>query len=898
MTRRQQGTSSATTSDVRDQAFTFSGGNGSRLVGGLSALVALFAWLTAFTVIVVTKQFETWHIVIMAVALSLSVPFVIGTTRNHWQGLHGCLDDPVQGLLGKATARAGYTLQTDSDLRHLRAEMAHTLSRQAGVSFAAVLAAPEFLADSGHELGQDSNRTVFWRRSDTRPVWKELSRNANAFFDQVKLQPEQLYFTGERGVLTEYGLQADILGDCDSWLMTPMSISEQVPLLVLLGTQRRVVSLDQLKAILTGLQAQIAPALVVHRYLTLARNQVILAKSDNETLSRLNEMQGDFVAVASHELKTPLTSIGAYTEVLLQNIDNSAFAHREEFLGIIKEETERLLRMVNRILDFSRLEFGQRLLKKEVVSLEPLIRDTAKTLEPQIQRKSQQLVIACMEDLPRVDADTDLIRQVLINLLSNAIKYSPEGGRISVRACEDAATVRVDVLDTGPGIPADELRSIFRQFYRVRTSDTTEEGVGLGLTIVKNIVDMHNGHIDVKSKEGAGATFSFHLPKEYHFHPAPVAVLGDLPSQIHFKEIMRLCLRMVAELMESRTVALILMDDQERELLIQSGLGLSRERVESYRVPKNQGLVGEVMLTGEPKLGRTDEDDGPLTEVVPPPGDSLDQAIAPIVIGSQVIGVVAVTDKVNASAFDADDLNLFATLCERISAAMAGALKHSGDANRLAKIVEALQALVKMKRSSIPTVNPLALRLLARTAGLLGFSPAEVKRLQYLVALHDAGMVRVDEDIVHKTGGLTADEREEVDSHVEKGAGLMAPLLLSPEMEEIILTHHEWMDGSGYPAGRQGGEIPLGSRILAVIDAFFAMIQNRPYRTKMPPAEVIAEIQTHTGTQFDPSVVDSFIRVLHEEGIITSDAYNEAGIQTQTWLSPDEGEQTWQPLES
>jgi HD-GYP domain-containing protein (c-di-GMP phosphodiesterase class II) len=159
-------------------------------------------------------------------------------------------------------------------------------------------------------------------------------------------------------------------------------------------------------------------------------------------------------------------------------------------------------------------------------------------------------------------------------------------------------------------------------------------------------------------------------------------------------------------------------------------------------------------------------------------------------------------------------------------------------------------------------------------------------------------MVRVDEDIVHKAGGLTAEEKEEVDSHVEKGAGLMAPLLLSPEMEEIILTHHEWMDGSGYPAGRQGGEIPLGSRILAVVDAFFAMIQNRPYRAKMPTDEVIAEIKTHAGTQFDPSVVDSFLRVLHEEGIIAPDTYDGAGIPTQTSLSPDEGEQTWQPLES
>jgi HD-GYP domain-containing protein (c-di-GMP phosphodiesterase class II) len=257
-----------------------------------------------------------------------------------------------------------------------------------------------------------------------------------------------------------------------------------------------------------------------------------------------------------------------------------------------------------------------------------------------------------------------------------------------------------------------------------------------------------------------------------------------------------------------------------------------------------------------------------------------------------------VANKVDLTPYAADDLNLLVTLCERVSAALAGALKYSGDANRLAKIVEALEALVKMKHSSIPTVNPLALRLLGRTAGLLGLSLSEVKRLQYLVALHDAGMVRVDEEIIHKRGELTEDERDEVDSHVEKGADLMAPLLLRPEMEEIILSHHERVDGTGYPAGRQGGEIPLGSRILAVLDAFFAMIQSRPYRKKLPAAEVVKEIRTHAGTQFDPAVVDGFLQVLCEEGIVTADTENSGNFMGLTPTTPDEEEQTWQPLGS
>ncbi|MCK5378724.1 MAG: GAF domain-containing protein, partial [Acidobacteria bacterium] len=365
-----------------------------------------------------------------------------------------------------------------------------------------------------------------------------------------------------------------------------------------------------------------------------------------------------------------------------------------------------------------------------------------------------------------------------------------------------------------------------------------------------------------------------------------------------FQEIMRLCVRMIAELMESRAVVFMLLDDEEKELVIQSALGLPPAHAESYRAPKRQGLLGEVILTGEPKLGCAEEDDGPLAVVVTPAVAGPTQASAPLVIGRRVVGVVAVANKVDLTPFAADDLNLLVTLCERVSAALAGALKYSGDANRLAKIVEALEALVKMKHSSIPTVNPLALRLLGRTAGLLGLSLSEVKRLQYLVALHDAGMVRVDEEIIHKRGELTEDERDEVDSHVEKGADLMAPLLLRPEMEEIILSHHERVDGTGYPAGRQGGEIPLGSRILAVLDAFFAMIQSRPYRKKLPAAEVVKEIRTHAGTQFDSAVVDGFLQVLCEEGIVTADTENSDIFMGLTPTTPDEEEQTWQPLGS
>ena len=146
------------------------------------------------------------------------------------------------------------------------------------------------------------------------------------------------------------------------------------------------------------------------------------------------------------------------------------------------------------------------------MDLEPLIRETTRALEPLFEGKRLGLEIDCPPLLPRVEIDADLIRQVLINLLNNAIKFTPAGGRITVRAVEDAATVRVTVSDTGPGIPADELRRIFRQFYRVSGASDGVEGTGLGLSIVKSIMDIHNGTVDIQSIPGQGTTVTLRFP--------------------------------------------------------------------------------------------------------------------------------------------------------------------------------------------------------------------------------------------------------------------------------------------------------------------------------------------------------------------------------------------------
>ncbi len=145
-----------------------------------------------------------------------------------------------------------------------------------------------------------------------------------------------------------------------------------------------------------------------------------------------------------------------------------------------------------------------------------------------------------------------------------------------------------------------------------------------------------------------------------------------------------------------------------------------------------------------------------------------------------------------------------------------------------AAVGQGLRVLGDMRRGRIPTADPLALRLLAGTAAALGLSPQAARRLQFAGALHDVGMLEIDPDIVQKAARLSADEMDEITRHPLRGLDLLGPLAAQPDLREMILHHHEHVDGSGYPGTRRGGDIPLGARILAVVDAFFAMVRNRP----------------------------------------------------------------------
>jgi len=255
------------------------------------------------------------------------------------------------------------------------------------------------------------------------------------------------------------------------------------------------------------LQCYIAP---VYRDQVLAGLTMVF--HDITKLRKLEKIRSDFVANASHELRTPLTVISGYVETLLSGaLDDRETS--EKFVSIIDKETERLQRLVEELLTLSQVE-SQQEMQIQDVDLMDLINSVLDEMRQRYLEKNISLDLQAEEDLPLVKTNGDRIKQVLVNLLDNAFKYTPSYGQVTVIVQNQAECVKVSIKDTGIGIPAKDLARIFERFYRVdRARSRQLGGFGLGLSIVKHIVEIYGGKIGVNSIPEKGSTFWFTLPK-------------------------------------------------------------------------------------------------------------------------------------------------------------------------------------------------------------------------------------------------------------------------------------------------------------------------------------------------------------------------------------------------
>jgi PAS domain S-box-containing protein len=281
--------------------------------------------------------------------------------------------------------------------------------------------------------------------------------------------------------------------------------------------------------------------------LKLAQEALVRAKEEAERSSRFKDQ---FLSTMSHELRTPLNAVLGFSDLLTEERYGPLNDRQRRYVNHIHAGGKHLLRLINDILDLSRIEAGRLQLALENVSVGVSFAEALDALRPLADKKNHTMTQEASPGL-MVRADSTRFRQVLMNLLGNAIKFTPEGGKIELAAERAGHVARVEVRDSGPGIPAEEQKRIFEAFYRLRQSGDATEGTGLGLAITERLVELHGGHLALESELGSGSCFHFTLPlapraeeresrtagaRNPPAGPARVLVLEDDPVAAHLLE--------------------------------------------------------------------------------------------------------------------------------------------------------------------------------------------------------------------------------------------------------------------------------------------------------------------------------------------------------------------------
>lgn len=582
--------------------------------------------------------------------------------------------------------------------------------------------------------------------------------------------------------------------------------------------------------------------------------------SCKEELDSVNQLKSNFLSVVSHELRTPLTSVKAYTETLLDNVDSIKRETLQDFLRVMDEETERIIRLVDNILNFSRMETGHLKVERTSCNLNRMIEEAHASLRAKFLAGSIDTELRLPRHPCRLQADQELVTQLLQNLMSNAVKFTPPGGKVTITLEEEASAARIVVQDTGKGIPEDQLEKIFERFYQVDGSNTREHGgSGLGLAICKNIVDWHDGKIWVENVKDSGAKFVVLLPmKDIVIRQAVAA--GFIGSRRFERErYLTLLVEMLSEFLQARKASIMILEPDQQILRIAAAKGLDPEFVQNTRLEIGDRIAGKVAQTGEPVHVfdiESDIEGGRANNTLFYGTRSF--ISAPLRDGDEIVGVLNVSDHIEGREFTRADRELL----ESLGVIIMGMLKKLDAYEKVSmnfeKLKEAMRASLDL-REAWGSRNLVNLTLIALTVGKkLSLDERSLTALRLGMNLYDLGLMRIPRHIRVKKEELTAKEREVLREHTNIGFALTSPMGLEDRITKMIRSHHEHYDGSGYPDGLAGVEIPVEARIVSVVDAFRALVSEGPYRRIYTLAEARAEIERGAGTRFDPIVVKAF----------------------------------------
>ncbi len=628
-------------------------------------------------------------------------------------------------------------------------------------------------------------------------------------------------------------------------------------------------------------------------------------KESNTKLKSLDELKTQFFANVNHELRTPLTLMLAPLKAILEGRMGALSPTLQDTLETMQRNGYKLLKLINNLLDLGKAEAGKMRLKVRVLDLVEFIPPLLSSVKPLADQKQLRLYFQHPPHPVELTLDPDQFEKVVLNLLSNALKFTPKGGKITIYIEDKDPTTTLTVEDTGIGIPADMLETIFDRFSQVDGSKSrAQEGTGIGLALAREIVLVHQGRIHAESELGRGSRFIVELRKgDAHFdedvldrrsEDMPIGLrrrttdteeprVQDIVTDYHRLQLVDLeKVDITGGRVDEAKIhdALILCIDDNPEVLKLMKMLLADEFDLELVTSAEQGL----------KFLREKNPDLVLCDVMMPgmDGHAFSKAVKgdealkhiPIILVTARSGVEMLKEGLQAGAddyiskpFDSTELKARIRALLRLRQMESElALVNRNLKMRTSDLVEQQRSLflstVKSLASAIDAkdeytrhhstrVTEFSLKIAAK----MGFSEKELGELELAAVLHDVGKIAVPESILNKPGKLTDEEFKLIKEHPVRGEAILSPVIELKEIGRIVRAHHERYDGKGYPDRLKGREIPVGARIMTIADTYDSITSERPYRKAASHRYAVKEIINCTGTQFDPEVVEHFLEI-------------------------------------
>jgi len=563
----------------------------------------------------------------------------------------------------------------------------------------------------------------------------------------------------------------------------------------------------------------------------------------NRNLIDTDVVKTEFFMRISHELRTPLNSIRG-SIYYLQQQEKASKSSRLEFYDIIAEETHKLIDLVENLLSFVRLESEEQTVRKSVIDLSDLFGEISASniLKTALERRNVAYSAEIPRGLSNIVGDKIKTFQLFINLIEGLSYYLISGDKIGVTVTEDEY---VKVMLTMPKRLHPTPSDLFSSKILFRPEHTEER---LKLYLARKVAEIHRWVL-YAGEEADQVKVFLEIPK-YAEQKVEAATNSSLDIFIE----------LISELLDINICSIMLSDQLTGELAIRCARGLDNELVQRTRLRMGDRIAGWVALEGKPLFIKNIEDDSRFARPSIPQYSTKSLLSLPLRVQDKVVGVINLNNKRNSEPFNECDFDIASMLGERISRHIERIYSGEYAEDKVKEMLAALQDLL-MSVKKYGRKKNVRLALVNMVMDALGAPEEEKKIALYVSLLYDLGLASIDESIMNKER-LAASDRSLIRMHPRTAVALLDGFETSDMVKEAILHHHERFDGTGYPDGLKGASIPLVSRVIAVVDTYCAMTEERPYRKAIPPDESMREIAEQSGSRYDPQVVKALQNAL------------------------------------